>query len=1667
MPSHAVDQCSLCKASLNCREIEKITTACGHTYHGACAQVYVEKSKKVYCPVCREPYALAEALDGFNAKNIGKTETNPAWSRGSRSREEPSHIPSTASDRNTIKEEDNNSLLSHKKNHQHSDYQRSETRNSDNHHGNSSLKTSNSGFDETWYETEMFRYKPDIMQFVARPEHAVFRNTWNSYLWREQFKRSIYDKSINNNTNQTSRLLRMTVMLNTIGVIRKTSYMSNNREIKLRINNKMKTIVYDHESKLARGGKMSMSAIPYKLTTVEVVKGDYLAAYDHLVKSDKRPLLLNMASASTPGSGYRTGHEGHEENLFRRSDYFRSLDIEVDGYQEQPSDRFYCTSDCQLNPIDSQKSIYPMDEFGAIYTSGVTIFRQLEDNGYAYMEKPLENVCILAMAAYEDPQLQDNMLAKKYAVGMRKKIENIFAIAYHHKHDSLVLSTFGCGTDKNLADRIVKLFSSVIEQYAGFFKTIIFVIPDDYSVDHNLNSKENFRIFQAIDGTVESIKPVNKPNIMFGPYRILSEDGTVSDICICDKYPCQFGATCSGINNKDHIQEFSHPPLCMKACVTGKCDLTTNPVHMYFYIHQKQCPDGGECQQINNEKHRQEFQHPSYCPSGGTCENMSEKHLKEYRHLPLCKDSHKCNDFRRRNKLHCNAYRHCALHCQYKYYCADFHDRKHMRELQHPFAPPCPFTPYHCHFYIELTQSSETQRPSQTVEQHCLDYSHVCRFGRNCVDTNAVHMEKSIHVARCICPHGDTCLKLNQEEHLNSYTHPNILDIRRICKHSDKCHDRQRPEHIIKFRHDVHLDDTGVVGHFHLNKDTDFVRNQAESIARVKTFIENQKWEPLSPDTIPREILDWVRTVQPVHRCNPVIFESIILHGHVMSRSYMDNLKKPYFVAKSVLQHSRIRLINDLHIPTIKQQAVEYITALVRDEFEKSGVPKLDQTTTPATGTTNRTFLLTTSSSLGDEIKKKENFISASISTKDIDALRRTTIEIAQASIKLHSNPAGIGYEVDTQLGTDKTIFSVLGPHLGHYYGDVVIIFKREILHHPDANFSIQAATSFASGKAYSWRPWLGTDPASKDERIKLFHHSKLHASVPGYDIAAALELMAITSSILNKKSMNIDFNTIIERWTKVDSHQTIEAHLPQLIPLDYIEHIYMPKNIYENFNQATLKSINAVFRNRMTITEHEGETDQAKWEFGPTPPTELRAEYQDFVVKELIKRFCNRTENSLSRPIKGAAITISPSDFRDHCVLPLTIAQAYKQYCIDYVPSSTDDTIYIYWQVLKGDMMLTLSNERIDLSQGQSNLSCLVCYVAQTPEPSSSHYHEQASYLNKGTPFQHDKIIQKHTYAASSDTFYIGCNTGDFLTFCLEIQRSTGKVTLSHAGSNLIYNREIITHTFDKSELDLSKLEFVHVSAGKRIAPIRNLMIWFEKQPDLHPTSDKQFKIDSNPIDVDDQDSPLIPCPNNVNCLLQLSANETTHNSKYSHPCRFSELCRNHEPYLTHEPHQVPNCQYDDKCDKLIDPIHRASYRHTGWPDFLIPCRFKQECHDRSGKHRIRYSHGELVYNISEKPTIPCKWGSICRELGNQQHCEEYSHSSKPQHHHEQIPCKWSSACWEIGNQQHCEKYSHSSKSEHHHAQIPCKWGSQCRTMNDPNHVKRYSHSKTDTTSS
>ncbi|CAF1005405.1 unnamed protein product [Rotaria sordida] len=1559
---------------------------------------------------------------------------------------------------------------------------------------------------DNWYETKMHEIKPDIVTIMSDHQHPIFRYKWNAENWLEQMKKLDATDRHLRKYDLDRHLLRVTVMLNTIGVLRKKKYIVGDEEVTLKLQ-QLQTICYNHRSKLFDGKTISETELkktPYSSTSVTVSNEDCLVLYEKLVSERYRPLLLNMASATSPGGGYRKGDGAQEENIFRRSDYYQSLDLEI--ADKDRSERRYCTSKCDIKRATGIFELYPMEEFGAIYTSGITVFRGTEAKGYPYMKNPLYNVCSIAMAAYREPPLpKKNMLENKFSTNTYKKIENIFAIGYQRNHNCLVLSALGCGAFKNPPEHVALLFKSIIYQYAGYFEKIYFAIIDDHNTGNRINPRGNFIPFkEVLDGLIVYPPKTIHVNGASGPYRILqkSADGTIalSDSYIQNLPPCHHATQCRDIKNNQHNTNFSHPPVCLHQQTNLTCDQVDDEVHMFTFFHRIKCKHGGECTSKDPD-HLNDFIHPGFCKNKSNCMDVSSEHLYACRHLPICRDGITCLEYQKKEPEHLNAYRHCKTVCPNDNCCPNFYNKEHIKNTIHSFQEPCPFTPYNCSMFVQYLHAAGKKIPSE-VESHCFTHSHVCQFGRLCKTADGGHYGTSIHIARKRCPDLDKCSRIGDENHSESFTHPGIRDIRLLCRNPGyQCPMRFDDKHLRTYRHARDFNHLSVAPPRNLNASINFFHNQGNIIKTVNSYVDVSNWKKAK---VSEDILNWIRALQPVHRCGPQIFASILVHGHVMSRDYMSELIKPRCVTNAVMQHSQIRSIfRRYNAPSVKQHTKDLIKLLVRSEFLKAGsaeVPSLD-------------------ADHGNQVNIIQKMLQPPLDKNDLQAIHDRTAKIVVASIELSTHLAGIGFDVDKKLGTDKHVF--------------------KLMFHPDANFSFQAGTSFHSGRVYSFRPWW-TDPTSEDERIEHFHHSKLHCSYPRYEYAAAAELVACAGK--TKQTMDVDLDSIIRQWNQVDSHYVFEGHLPPLIPLDYIENVYIPKNLFESLPKEAQISAKKIFQESLIRAEYD--VDLSLIKPGTTIPLDpTRRPYLKYILEKLSQKIDERIKTPhISR---GFVITIPGTRFVKHIVLPMTITQSYNLYCLNRgQPATNIESTYIYWQAMDGDMMLTITNEKIDPDgKDQPNLQCLICYVAGKPSTTTEDYREEYSYLNIDSPYHHSHNVHSVNFKAKSNCFYRGCNTDDFFTFCLKIIYKTGEISLTHAGPNGIYNHENIHCQFKKSDVDLLKLKYIHISAGDQDVPIRNLTINHEPVEELHPTFDKEFKLDTSalikerrasfhdvgsmdhkvkvlhtpdvtskppmkraasttdlrkkavdptPIEIprpgkrgflgrlkyvffgptkhdDDpriQSSPselhedyipksdsssynpsklesslpkprkshsspskpskpdssgskplkanppplisstLPPCQDSIYCLLH---NDKDHIDKHSHPCRFNELCRNpsSEPHLIHKRLDISMCLEDRSCSERSNPVHRAKYRHSGLPDYLLPCRFQETCYDKTPDHRMKYFHGEkipLIKKISTSASLraavalkvkltPCKFGNECRSMKNPEHTARFSH--------------------------------------------------------------------------
>jgi uncharacterized protein (TIGR02452 family) len=209
-------------------------------------------------------------------------------------------------------------------------------------------------------------------------------------------------------------------------------------------------------------------------TNVSVIHGDCLdAALSLPLDSKKDPLVLDMASMSLPGGGWRKASAAQEENLHRRTNLLHCLE---DPYRVNPT----------------RKWDYPIPQYGGVYIPGVIVFRGSESDGYPFLATP-RSVSIVASAALKlpptvtDPHTGEEVLDKKLARDTLRKIEGILSIAVENGHTVLILSAFGCGAYMNPPGHIARLFRQALQSptYQGRFSQVIFAIIDSES-----NSKE-------------------------------------------------------------------------------------------------------------------------------------------------------------------------------------------------------------------------------------------------------------------------------------------------------------------------------------------------------------------------------------------------------------------------------------------------------------------------------------------------------------------------------------------------------------------------------------------------------------------------------------------------------------------------------------------------------------------------------------------------------------------------------------------------------------------------------------------------------------------------------------------------------------------------------------------------------------------------------------------------------------------------------------------------------------------------------------------------------------------------------------------------------------------------------------------------------------------------
>jgi uncharacterized protein (TIGR02452 family) len=302
------------------------------------------------------------------------------------------------------------------------------------------------------------------------------KNDFDHIKWMEQFEIVSVKKD-------GFREMRAKIFQDTLRFVQAGAYHTGGISIPISNENVVESAeFFDAPEPLEDGGDFQ--------TKFSVINSDCLEAAQLLLNAGRNPCVLNLASGRNPGGGVIRGAGAQEENLFRRTNLFRSL-YQFASYADEYG-------------LKKHEKNYPLNQdTGGIYSGNITVFRGSEKNGYCLLQQPFK-VAFVTVPAISHPDLEekdDGYHIADHLVGQTQdKIRTILRIAGKYRHDTLVLGAFGCGAFANPPNHMAELFKAVFSEpeFKTKFRLAVFAITSDHNSKKSHNPHGNVLPFLEV-----------------------------------------------------------------------------------------------------------------------------------------------------------------------------------------------------------------------------------------------------------------------------------------------------------------------------------------------------------------------------------------------------------------------------------------------------------------------------------------------------------------------------------------------------------------------------------------------------------------------------------------------------------------------------------------------------------------------------------------------------------------------------------------------------------------------------------------------------------------------------------------------------------------------------------------------------------------------------------------------------------------------------------------------------------------------------------------------------------------------------------------------------------------------------------------------------------------
>lgn len=403
---------------------------------------------------------------------------------------------------------------------------------------------------------------------------------------------------------------------------------------------------------------------------------------------------------------------------------------------------------------------------------------------------------------------------------------------------------------------------------------------------------------------------------------------------------------------------------------------------------------------------------------------------------------------------------------------------------------------------------------------------------------------ETIHAAQCPRRTFDPEHCAN-EIHLSLYSHEGLVFPRPRCPRDGACPLSDNPAHMASFLHDPFPSHNNIP--LDGMKRTSFAENHQVIINKVRTHF-------LCGNKIPTAVAKFVSQLRPSHRCHANVFELILGLGHLLSRRRLALLKtNRAYLYDLVLSHPYVREARDRLQCKCQEEQRALTVALVG---------YIRTTVDYYLGVSDGTLL----------VVAETTFCKFAGSDQAYEPFARACNMVVSAFLVLGEDRLpGVNNVKDIALGTDVSVFGIIGPHLGVQYGEVVIVLKQQLTHHPDFDMTMSSATAFASSQFLLYKPYM--DAGSFAANAALFPVNRMHPVAPGFQEAACMEIMAQ----MRRFDEGITHADILAWWRSVESHAVFEGHLPGIISLDMVEKVIIPEVTYDALSETAREILSTV----------------------------------------------------------------------------------------------------------------------------------------------------------------------------------------------------------------------------------------------------------------------------------------------------------------------------------------------------------------------------------------------------------------------------------------------------------------------------------------------------------